>query len=286
VQTIPAFINASSESADEIRAALATGGAFDIRETEPGKLAEVIPQAIEQGATRIAVAGGDGSLSTAANALAGTPVELAPIPGGTLNHLARDLGIPLELDEAVALARDGRAAPVDVGQVNDRVFLNTSSVGAYPLFVRTRERFEKRWGYRLASVFAALRLLYRLPLFDVTLLVEGERRTYRTPLVFIGVGERELQLPTLGSRREGGQPGLHVMVVRHRSGARLLAFALAAVARGVPSVTRTPALDAFLVDACTIAHQRRTIAVDGELVQEDGVLEYRRWPDALQVVQP
>ena len=82
-----------------------------------------------------------------------------------------------------------------------------------------------------------------MPIFRVTLEVDGVSREYLTPLVFIGVGERELQLPTLGARVQGGRTGLHVMVVRRRSGARALAMGLAAAARGVRAVARTPAMD-------------------------------------------
>ena len=66
----------------------------------------------------------------------------------------------------------------------------------------------------------------------VEVVVDGQKRIYRTPLVFIGVGERGLQLPTLGQRVTDGRRGLHVMVVRGRSRARMLALGLAAVARG------------------------------------------------------
>jgi hypothetical protein len=76
------------------------------------------------------------------------------------------------------------------------------------------------------------------------------------------------------------------MVVRHRTGARVLSLALAAMARGIRAVSRTPALDAFLVDACTVEHHRPTIAVDGELVTESEILEYRVVRAALRIVGP
>ena len=109
-------------------------------------------------------------------------------------------------------------------------------------------------------------------------------REYITPLVFIGVGERELRLPTLGARVPDGKTGLHVMVVRRRSGARALALGLAAAARGVKAVSRTPALDAFLVNSCRIERRARSVSVDGEIVQIAPPLEYRHVPGHLRVV--
>jgi diacylglycerol kinase family enzyme len=286
---IPAFINPDAGNAENARSALRIaeqqgGGHFDIREVAPFQLSSSIARAIREGARRVVVAGGDGSIGTAAGAVAGSGVELAILPSGTLNHLAKDLRLPLDLAQAARVALGGRAVNVDGATVNGRLFLSTSSVGAYVTFVRARERIEPRVGYHIASAVALLRLLVRLPVFRVSLQVEGVIRDYLTPLVFIGVGERELKLPTLGARVEHGRPGLHVMVVRRRSGARSLALALAAIARGVQAVSRTPAMDEFLVESCRIAPRARTIAVDGELITVEPPLEYRHQPECIKVV--
>jgi diacylglycerol kinase family enzyme len=239
---------------------------------------------IAEGATRILVAGGDGTIGSAAGALAGTGVELAILPSGTLNHLAKDLALPLELEQAARVAVEGRPVAVDAAVVNSRLFLNTSSVGAYASFVRARERLERHSGYNIASLVAGVQLLLHMPTVRVLLEVEGITRAYITPLVFIGVGERELRLPTLGARVPNGRSGLHVMVVRRRSGARALALGLAAAARGVRAMARTPALDAFLVDSCRIESRTRTAAVDGELVKMTPPLDYRHVPGMLKVI--
>ncbi|HXT14476.1 MAG TPA: diacylglycerol kinase family protein [Gemmatimonadaceae bacterium] len=281
---IPAFINPLSGNADAARSALRGAGGYDIREVEPASLAAHVRTAIESGERRILVAGGDGSIGSAANVIAGTGTELCILPCGTLNHLAKDLGLPLELEEAARVGMRGTAIPVDAAVVNDRIFLNTSSVGAYVSFVRARERLEHRLGYHLSSVFAGIRLLIRMPTFRVTLHVEGKEREYITPLVFIGVGERELKLPTLGARVEGGRTGLHVMVVRSRSGGRALALGLSAATRGVHAVAKTPALDAFIVDECRIQPRVPRIAVDGEIVTVKPPLSYRHVPGHLRVV--
>lgn len=285
---IPAIVNVASGSAEQAREALETAGTFDVRLVEPTNIANAVRQAVRDGARRVLVAGGDGTIATAAAALVDTPAELAVLPGGTLNHFARDLGISTIAAEALLLASKPACRGVDVGMVNGRIFLNTSSVGAYVRFVRVREALESRFGYRLASTIAAFRLLFTLRIAAVELEVDGRTRIYRTPLVFIGVGERELQLPSLGNRVHDGKRGLHVMVVRGRSRARLLAMALAAVARGVKAVSHTPEFDSFIVDRCTITlNQPRTvIALDGELVTLSTPLRYELRRDALTVVCP
>jgi diacylglycerol kinase family enzyme len=243
---------------------------------------------VDAGAERVLVAGGDGSVGTAAAALCGSPTALAVLPAGTLNHLAKDLGLPEALHEAAVVARGVHRRALDVGFVNGHAFLNTSSVGAYVGFVRRRDSLERWLGYRLASVVAAFWLLRRLRTFRVTLELEGKVCEYDTPLVFVGVGERELKLPTLGARVTGGRRGLHVMVLRTGSGARALALALSAISRGVWAAARTPALDAFIVDRLRI-EPRRTIrdwhiATDGEIIRVEPPLVYELRRDGLTVI--
>lgn len=285
---IPAFVNPLAGNADASYRSLRSMGtdAFDIHESAPGALADNVRIAIERGARRIVVAGGDGSIGTAAAALVGSDVELAILPSGTLNHLARDLSIPLDLEEAARLAFVGRSVPVDAASVNGRVFVNTSSVGAYVRFVRDRDRLERHLGYHVASLVAGTRLLIRMPTVHLTLMVEGIERHYVTPLVFVGVGERELKLPTLGARVPGGRAGLHVLVIRERSGGRTLSLALAAAARGVDAVARTPALDAFFVESFRIGRRVKRAAMDGEIQSVVPPLEYRYLPGQLHVVVP
>jgi diacylglycerol kinase family enzyme len=284
---IPAIVNVASGTADEAREALAVSGAFDVHEVEPTAIASTVKQLARAGARRILVAGGDGTIATAAAALVGSPTELAVLPGGTLNHFARDLGISTVAVEAVQLAASGSCRGVDVGMVNGRLFLNTSSVGAYVRFVRVRETLERSFGYRIASAMAAFRILFTLRLMAVELIVDGRKRIYRSPLVFIGVGERGHKLTALGQRVHGGKSGLHVMVVRGRSRARLLALGLAAVAKGLDSMVRTPEFESFIVDELRIdMHRMATVAVDGEIVSLSAPLEYTLHRDALTVVLP
>jgi diacylglycerol kinase family enzyme len=177
---------------------------------------------------------------------------------------------------------------VDVGFVNDRPFLNTSSVGAYVGFVRTRERLERWMGYRFASFLSGLRVMTRLRSFDVQVQVEGQARSYRTAMVFIGVGERETRVPTFGGRVKDGQAGLHVIAVRGKAVARLTALGVEAAARGLEVATRKPELDAFLVEECAIVMPGRLsyLAVDGEILRMPAPFRYRLARGALKVVAP
>jgi len=283
---IPAFVNPKSGNFEGARTALEQAGSFDIREVDPDKLHDDIQKAVKAGSTRILVAGGDGTIRTGARAIRGSKCELAVLPAGTLNHFARDHGIPVDLVEAAKAAGGELTIAIDAGGIGDTLFLNTSSIGAYVTFMRVRERFEKRFGYTIASFLAAIRTFVIMPTLAVEIEVEGKARISRTPLVFIGVGERELQVPELGSRVENGRRGLHIIIVRGRRKTRLLAVTLAAISRGVKTASRAPELDSFIVERCTITTRRKRVAValDGELEFMASPLEYRLEQDILRVV--
>src|SRR4029450_6264872 len=90
--------------------------------------------------------GGDGTVNTVAAALVGTEVVLGVLPLGTLNHFAKDLGLPLELGGAVQTIGAGHTVRIDVGEVNGQMFLNNSSLGLYPRIVRHRQKQTERLG--------------------------------------------------------------------------------------------------------------------------------------------
>jgi diacylglycerol kinase family enzyme len=284
---VKAFLNSKSGNAEAAREALAKAG-FELQAVEPSEIENRIKQALDQGARRILVAGGDGTIATAAGLVANKDVELAILPGGTLNHFAKDHGIPTDLEKAAVVAGGSHVVTADIGYVNDAVFLNTNSLGAYVTFVRERERFEKRFGYTIASLIAFVRMLSEMRTFTVTFEAKGEKKTYRASLVFVGVGERELKVPTLGNRVKNGKRGLQVMIVQGRRPARLFALALAGITKGREKAEELPEFDEFVVESCSIdpSRPRVTLGLDGELKRVQTPLDYRIERDSLRLVVP
>jgi diacylglycerol kinase family enzyme len=279
------FLNAGGGSAETAREELTNAG-VDVEVVQPRELEARLKQEIDGGAKRLIVAGGDGTVATAAALVAKTDIELAIVPGGTLNHFARDHNIPTDLDRALEVAANGEVVRADIGYVNDRLFLNTSSLGAYVTFVRARDRFEKHLGYGIASFLAGMTTWARLRTFTVTLEVAGEKKDYRSSMVFIGVGERELKMPILGSRVKNGRRGLHLMLADGREKAQLFAVALAGISRGTKEAERIPEFDDFLIDSCRIdmAKSHTLIGLDGELPDTPLPLDFRIERDALRLV--
>jgi diacylglycerol kinase family enzyme len=285
---IPAFVNPDGGSARAALDALERTGGFEVRPARPAELPALLAEAIAAEVPRVLVAGGDGTVEVAAASLAGTPVALAVLPAGRLNHFARDHDIPIDPEEALVLARSGVVRTTDVAYVNEQLFINTSSVGAYVRFVRTRDRLERYSNYWIASFLAGLRVLATLHPLPVRLESGDEVRTWETALVFIGVGERVLGVPGLGSRKPGGARGLHVILPRGRREARRFARAYGRITRGLPVEHKTLGLDAAIVPTLRLhlPVPRTHVTVDGEIRLETTPLEYRYGPDLLRLVVP
>ncbi len=132
--------------AHQIEAAFEPHGVdADVRLTAPSDLADALAEAASaRGLDAVVVGGGDGTVSAAATALAGGNRPLGILPLGTLNHFARDAGVPIDLAEAAAVIAAGKARRIDVAEVNGRVFVNNSSVGIYTDFVRSRDAQQHR----------------------------------------------------------------------------------------------------------------------------------------------
>ena len=134
-----------------------------------------------QGADVIGVSGGDGSINCAAQVALDHNLPLVVLPGGTLNHLARDIGIDNE-DAAIQAVKDGDAIQMDVASIDGQIFLNTASFGAYAHLVDAREKLEDKIGKWPALAFALLRVLRHGEASRVE--IDGEER--RIWMIFIG----------------------------------------------------------------------------------------------------
>lgn len=264
---------------------------------EAGATAEVaaldgkqIPDAIEAAARsgRVTVAGGDGTAAGAAQILAGSDAELGLLPLGTLNHLARDLGIPADLGEAAKVAVNGQPNAIDVGEVNGRVFVNNASIGLYPLMVRKREglRRVKGWPKWLSTVPAAFAVLERLPHHRLRLDWGKGERAIVTPLLFVGNNVYSLDRGEVGKRGSLTDGKLSVYAVARRRRAALIWFAMRAL---VGRAERS--LDFETLGECetlTVSSSSGSIeiALDGELRRMDSPLEFRIRAGALTVITP
>lgn len=149
----------------------------DVRELDDAsQLEEQLRLAATRGATALGVAGGDGSVNAAAEVATAHDLPLMVVPAGTLNHLARDLGLA-NIEDAIEAFRAGTTRAIDVARIDGRPFLNTASIGSYVELVDRREQLEGRIGKWPAFVLAFFSLLFRSE--PVSVRVDGaERRVW------------------------------------------------------------------------------------------------------------
>jgi len=235
----------------------------------------------------IIVGGGDGSIGTVAGVLAGSGVPLGILPLGTLNHFARDLGIPADLPGAAAIVAAGQARDVDVAEVNGRIFVNNSSIGLYPHMVIHRDRQAKLLGIpkKLATLLATLHALQRFPRRRLWVTAAGWHEHYRSPCLFIGNNEYGLGLPSLGTRQSLDSGELCVYVARPRGPLGLIWLALRVAFGGLDAARDLDMMRLAEVEVGSRA-RRLLVARDGEVERLRPPLRYRTRPGALRVLAP
>jgi diacylglycerol kinase family enzyme len=235
----------------------------------------------------VVAGGGDGTLSTVAGVVAGSGMPLGVLPLGTLNHFAKDAGIPLDLVSAVETVCRGRVMNVDVGRVNARVFINNSSLGLYPQVVKMRDQMRLRLGRGKwpAFAWAALLVLRRFPFLRVEIHVDGNVLQRRSPLVFIGNNSYELNGLNLGARKclDAGHLTIHIINRTDRLG--LIALAARAMVGQLRDTRDFETLSTTHMEVNT-RRSHLTVATDGEISRFTAPLVYEMDKGALSVVVP
>lgn len=247
---------------------------------------DLVRQLVNDGATVVVAGGGDGTVNAVASVLVGTDTVLGVLALGTLNHFAKDIGVPLAVDDALAVLADGQVIRVDVGRVNERVFVNNSGLGLYPEMVARREEQQRRGASKWWAAFVeSVRVLRRYRKLAVTLEIDGERLSRVTPAVF--VGNNEYGTPTIldgqRERLDGGQLALYVP---HPSTPWKLLWLCVRAFFGAPR--HELEIETFVVRSFTLAVNARHphVSIDGEVDQMHSPFQYESLPGALQVLVP
>ena len=290
---IAVVVNAGSRSGDLPGLAERITAAFVAHHAAPsmaivrgGDVCDAANRALQQGASAVVAGGGDGTVSTVASVLAGTPVPLGILPLGTLNHFAKDLHIPQDLDAAVQTIAAGHAIKVDVGDVNGRCFINTASLGVYARLVweREQQQLSGRGKWRALAV-AAVRVLRSYRRIHVIVNNGEQSRVVRTPFVFVGNNEYELEGSDVGRRPRltGGRLQVCIAPEMNRIElVRLVAGAFTGRLRGADH------FEAMSATECSIRTRswRQGVTLDGELLVLRMPLLFRTRPGMLHVLVP
>jgi diacylglycerol kinase family enzyme len=274
-----------------LREAFRQAGAEATIEMIPGEeMAERARAAVRSGVDGIVAGGGDGTVRCVAGVVVGTGIALGVLPLGTLNHFARDLGLPEDIPEAVRALAGGEIRALDLGEVNGEVFVNTSVLGFYPTVVQDRDRQRKHAGRNkwLAAALALFRVLPRVPALHLSLTFEGKKIERKTRFVLVGNNEYSMSVFTPGTRNLFDSGNLYLYIANCPG--RLCLFGLALLAL-VSSATRSDRFDSWCLPELTIdVHRKRKkkvpVFLDGEVLLLEPPLRYRVRARELKVLVP
>ncbi len=227
----------------------------------------------------IAVVGGDGTQRAVAALAEDTNASMAPLPGGTLNHFTKDLGVPQDMAEAIARLPKLKATSIDTASVNDNLFVNNSSIGLYPSSLLEREKTERIFGKWPAAIRATIRTLIRFRRYVLT--VNGQ--TVRSPFIFLGNSTYKLQKSMLAERSSLTDDTLTLFVLRSSSRLGLVRAAL------FDRFTAKKRTDQFIIDhlkevVIEAKATELTVSMDGEVMKLKAPLIYKIHPKSLKVL--
>ena len=249
-------------------------------------VAAVVREQMRAGRRLFVAAGGDGTISTLMQPLVNTDATLAVIPLGTYNHLARDLGMPLDWREALDVVLRGETRQIDVARVNERFFVNNLSIGLYPELVARREergRDYPRWKARLYAAYATLR---KYPYVTLGIETEYLHEIVKTHVFVISNNSYDLSRIGVEAPRHTLEEGrLSVYWLPHLPRVRLMRFMAHYLAGRVKSA---PGFRSFRTTNLKVqsARPRLRLGVDGEVVTLSPPLVITIVPRALLVKVP
>lgn len=281
--------NATGVTAEVVAALFEANGLqaiVDARSDEP--LADRIADAIASPAPTVVAAGGDGTITALAAALAGKDKSLAILPLGTVNALAKDLNVPLDLAAAVATLATGEVHRIDVGEVNGRVFLHKVVIGMIPGVAAGREHIRGRQD--TSAKIGFLRYFFRRLARSKRIVVvidpsSSERRIERVQALAVSSNAYDEGLGLFFSRQNLDRGTLTLYVLRHfgiRDFLRLTTEMLLGRWRN------DEALSVESVKSVTIDTRKDLLKVmfDGEVETMRTPLVFTIRPKALSVIVP
>jgi diacylglycerol kinase family enzyme len=239
----------------------------------------------------LVAAGGDGTVNAVAQAAHDSGCALGVLPQGTFNYFARTHRIPTDTEPAVRALLHARAVPVQVGLVNDRVFLVNASLGLYPQLLEDREQFKARLGRNrvVALIAAAATLLREHRGLRLGIELDGQQREVRASTLF--VGNNRLQLEQVGIEEHRAIDDGHVAAVMLKPVGTLTMLGL--MLRGaLGTLGDAEHVESFRFRQMTVrpwlpyGTRRAKVAFDGEIVRLRTPLTLRVSPRPLHLMLP
>lgn len=249
---------------------------------------DAVTRAIPVKGTVVAV-GGDGTINAVCQAVLGTGLKMGVIPGGTFNYFARNMGIPEDPEQAIDALLHAEVKPVQIGLINDRVFLVNASLGLYPKLLEDREAYKQRYGRsRLVALVSAIATLARAHRrFHLSFNSDNTQGELRS--VSILVNNNALQLSQIGIEEAEKVEQGKLIAIFAKPRHRLSLYGL--LLRGLVSrLGEAEHIDSFALKQMNVSLGRRRkrvkVATDGEIIWMRSPLVFKVAKPALPLLIP
>ncbi len=259
---------------------------YDIFKITGSNLPAILDKVSDETYEILIAAGGDGTVSAVAGDAVRLNRTMGIIPIGTLNHFAKDVGIPLTTDEAIKNIQAGNTALIDTASLNDHIFLNNSSIGLYPKMVKHREEQMRLGGKKWLSMFkAVLAVLNSIPKINVAIKADSTNLTCKTPFVFVGNNDYKFDLFNLGQRESLRDGMLSIYCPKYVGRISYLRLVLMTLIGKLHQEENFQILHSE--ELILYSNKRKLeVSIDGEVVRIETPLHYKIKPKSLRLIIP
>ncbi len=251
----------------------------------------VIKERINQGFDGIVAAGGDGTVNAIANSLAETNIPMGIIPLGTFNHFAKDNGIPLLLESSIKNLSEGEIQSIDLAKVNDRYFVNNSSLGIYTRIVRVRELYEKSGFSKIRAIFKTFtnlifKVWFNLPRYHFFIKTDDIEKEVISPFIFIGNNEYIIDQVFRFGRRSNMNEGVISLYYLDCGDNDRLTDAIWKAYSDNPDTQEEFRFSKYKWIQVKTSQKVNNVSVDGEIIKMQPKLDYKIIPQGLKIIKP
>ncbi|RZL90784.1 MAG: diacylglycerol kinase [Variovorax sp.] len=271
----------------------AAGRDFHVYEVDaPGRLRACALEAVERACALhgvVVAAGGDGTINTVAQAALSSGCAFGVLPQGTFNYFSRTHGIPADTAEALELLLEQTPRPVQVGMVNDRVFLVNASLGLYAKLLEDREAFKAQYGrHRWVAFWSGLVTILRgVRPWYLHMAWHGQQRDVRTQTLFVANNALQMHRVGLAEANAPEQGQLAAIALKPQGAFAMLGL----LARGaLGRLGDADSVLSFAFESMTVrpmrGRRRVKVAMDGEIDWLEMPLDFRVSPEPLWLIRP
>lgn len=255
----------------------AAGRSFHISVVTGAQIEQVAKEKAESDCEVLVAAGGDGTICGVADAARRSGKTLGVVPLGTFNYFAKNLRIPLEVEEAARVIVEGEMIRAPLLDMDGRLILNNTSIGIHPAVLMKRRQLYRRWGRsQVTAYLSVLMTAFRpAPKLRVRLNTDEGDMVRETPLVLVCSNAFQIENFALAGKEclEEGKFALYV--ARHRGRATIVKLGLRTILHRLRADVDYEVFCSTDVTIETLRRRRMRAAVDGELEKLNSPMRFR-----------